>query len=251
MSFVGVSSRNEGQKVLSSLLMNDKPFLFVTGKAGTGKTLLTQAVGIHRTIDRQDFNKVVYTRMQMQLGDHLGYLSGDINEKTVPFIRPFFDNLEVMNLTQKHENALKDEKKKRIFFDPIQTMRGGSFHRSFIMIDEAQNLDGATIAGIATRIANNSKMVFLGNFSQIDDKGLRHPSKNGLFKLLHGLYEGGKGSEQYFDHITLTDQERNPVVDVVEQILRNHDTDPKFEALESKGLWWDIEYFGNDKGYKL
>lgn len=243
MTFIGVSSRNEGQKVVSRLLMNDKPFLFITGKAGTGKTLLTQAGGLHRTVDLKNFNKLIYTRMQTQLGDHLGYLSGSIDDKTAPFTRPFFDNLEVMKLTPKHETAIKDDHKKQVFFDPIQTMRGGSFHRAFIMIDEAQNLDTATIAGIASRIAYGSKMVFLGNFSQIDEQRLRYPQANGLFSLLDGLYNQGHKSKKYYDHVTLQKQERNPVVDVVEEILRNHETHPQFQALEGLGAWWDIDNF--------
>lgn len=234
MAFLGITSKNGGQKKASALLLNDKPFLFLTGKAGTGKTLITEAAGLYRTLEREQFNKLIYTRMQTQLGEDQGFLPGDLTAKTYPFVRPFFDNLELMDLKEKHKNAITgDEEKRKVFFDPIQTFRGASFHRSFIMIDEAQNLDVDTIAGIASRIGFGSKMVFLGNFSQIDIPKLRKPENNGLYKLLDGLYQ--KEADEYFDHLTLTEQERNPVVDIVEEILRNNSVDARFETLEDLG----------------
>jgi predicted ribonuclease YlaK len=112
-------------------------------------------------------------------------------------------------------------------------MRGGSFHQSFIMVDEAQNLEVATIAAIATRLAEGSKMVFLGNFSQIDNYKLRVPEKNGLFRLLDGLYEGGYND--VFEHVNLTTVERHKAVYVVEKILRDHEMNETFAELEARG----------------
>src|SRR5699024_8694692 len=217
MSSFGIVGRNHEQKVAIQALYNDKPFLFLTGKAGTGKTLISQAVGLERTIENQDFNKLVYTRLQVQLGEHLGYLSGDVDEKTYPFIAPFMDNLEAMS--DKSKNIVqyfslgngKNDSRQKIFFDPIQTLRGRSLLHAYTMIDEAQNLDIHTIAAIGTRPATGTKIVFLGNFAQTDTPKLRNPEFNGMYKLLDGLYAEDP-SQQYFDHINLTVEERHPAV---------------------------------------
>lgn len=242
MSHWGITAKNEEQKAAIRILTNDKPYTFLTGRAGTGKTLITQAVGLERTLEEHDFRRLVYTRLQVQLGKEQGFLTGDIDAKTYPFVRPFLDNLEVMSGTAKEQvfrylaagDDKRGEKNKKVFFDPIQTMRGGSFHHSYLMIDEAQNLDEQTICGIATRLAEGSKMIFLGNFSQIDDAGTRKPERNGLYKLLEGLYREDPEKE-YFDHINLTKVERHPAVDLIERILRDNTMDERFDALERRG----------------
>lgn len=239
MASFGIVAKNNEQKIAIQTLYNDKPFLFLTGKAGTGKTLITQAVGLERTIERKDFRKLIYTRLQVQIGEHLGFLSGDIDEKTYPFVAPFMDNLEV--ISEKSQDIIeyygisdKNNKRKKIFFDPIQTLRGRSIANAFVMIDEAQNLDIHTISAIATRPIVGTKTVFLGNFAQIDTKRLRDPESNGLYKLLEGFYRLDP-EKKYFDHINLTIQERHQVVEIVESILRNHDVNQRFIELEERG----------------
>lgn len=236
MSFFGISSRNDEQKRAMQALINDKPFTFLTGPAGSGKTLVAQAVGLERTIEKPVYRKMIYTRLQTQVGMDVGALPGDLNEKTYPFIAPFMDNLEVMS---EKSNEIKryltegDEDKRKVFFDTIQAIRGRSLNHAFVMYDEIQNVDIHTISALATRPGANAKFVFLGNFSQIDNPKLRNVNNNGLYKLLNGLYE--EGAHQYFDHINLTETQRHPVVEVVEDILRNHEMPAEFAALESRG----------------
>lgn len=236
MAFFGVASKNDEQAALMRALINDKPFTFVTGKAGCGKTLISQAVGLEQVIEEQNFRKLIYSRMQMQVGENLGALPGDLNEKTFPFVAPFMDNLEEMSRESgeiKRYITEGSEDKRKIFFDPIQTIRGRSLNHTFFIGDEFQNIDIHTIAAIATRPGMNAKFVFTGNFSQIDSKKLRNPEFNGLFQLLNGLYE--LDAHHYFDHINLTEIHRNPVVSIVEKILRTHDVDDRFVGLEERG----------------
>jgi predicted ribonuclease YlaK len=236
MGFFGVTAKNEAQKRAMQALNNDKPFTFLTGPAGTGKSLVAQAVGLDRVIERRDQRKLVYTRLQTQVGMDLGALPGDLNDKTYPFIAPFMDNLEVISdkpseITRYFSEG--DEDKRKIFFDSIQTIRGRSLNHTVLLLDESQNLDIHTMAAIATRPGVNAKFVFMGNFSQIDSPKLRSTKVNGLYKLLSGLYE--REAHEYFDHVNLTEVMRHPVVEIVEDILRNHEMAPDFASLEALG----------------
>lgn len=236
MAFFGIKANNNAQKVLMQALTNDKPFTFITGPAGCGKTLVAQAVGLEGTIEDRKFRKMIYTRMQTQVGENLGALPGSIDEKTYPFIAPFMDNLEVMSdmpTSIKRYIFDGDEDKRKVFFDPIQTIRGRSLNHTFFLGDEFQNLDINTFAAVATRPGMNAKFVFTGNFSQIDNPKLRTPETNGLYQLLNGFYENN--AHHYFDHINLTETQRHPVVTLVEKILRSHNVDERFLALESRG----------------
>ena len=236
MGFFGIASKNDEQKAAMQALISDKPFTFITGPAGGGKTLIPQAVGLEKTLEEQKYRRFLYTRMQTQVGENLGALPGDIDEKTFPFVAPFMDNLEEMSDDYgriKRYILEGDEDKRKIFFDPIQTIRGRSLPHTFLLGDEIQNIDVHTMAAIASRPSRNAKFVFVGNFSQIDTKRLRNPENNGLYQLLNGLYE--RDAHQYFDHINFTENQRDPVVNVVEDILRNHDMPPEFAALEARG----------------
>ncbi|MDQ0154949.1 PhoH family protein [Robertmurraya andreesenii] len=236
MAYFGLSAKNEAQKRAMQALSNDKPFTFLTGPAGTGKTLIAQAVGLDSVIERRDHRKLVYTRLQTQVGMDVGALPGDLNEKTYPFVAPFMDNLDV--LTEKPSEIKRyfsegDDDKRKIFFDSIQTVRGRSLNHTFLLADEVQNLDIHTMAALATRPGLRAKFVFMGNFAQIDNAKLRKPEANGLYRLLAGLYE--KEAFQYFDHVNLTETQRHPVVEIVEEILRNHEMAPEFAELEARG----------------
>jgi len=236
MAFFGISAKNPAQKRALQALTNDKPFTFLTGPAGTGKSLVAQAVGLEHTIEKPRYRKLIYTRLQMQVGMDVGALPGDLNEKTYPFVAPFMDNLDVMTAKPselKKYFAEGDDDKRKIFFDSIQTVRGRSINHAYLMLDEAQNLDVHTIAAIATRTAINAKFVFIGNFAQIDTPKLRNIKTNGLYRLLNGLYE--RGAYEYFDHVNLTEVQRHPVVEIVEDILRNHEMATEFAELEARG----------------
>lgn len=236
MAFFGVASRNAEQKAAMQALINDKPFTFITGPSGGGKTVIAQAVGLEGTIEDHRYKRMIYTRMQTQVGENLGALPGNLDEKTYPFVAPFMDNLDAMSEQSRDIKKYLlegDEDKRKIFFDPIQTVRGRTLHRTFLLADEMQNVDVPTFAALSTRPGIDAKFVFTGNFSQIDTAKLRNPKYNGFYQLLYGLYE--QGAHEYFDHINFTEQQRHPVISVVESILRTHDVPEEFLALEARG----------------
>lgn len=240
MAFFGVTARNEEQKIALQYLNNDKPFTFVSGAAGTGKNMVSQAVGLHNVMNDQVYKKMVYTRMQVQLGEHLGFLTGDINGKTEPFTLPFLDNLDKMDdsemkLIKQYLFDEQDDRKKKVFFDPIQTLRGRSLSHTYFMLDEAQSIDTHTMVAIASRIDEGSKFVFVGNFAQIDEPKLRNKEKNGFYQLLKGMYDKDPGQE-YFDHIHLQENQRSPVVSMVEDIFKPEEgLNREFVELERRG----------------
>ena len=240
MAFFGVTARNEEQKIALQYLNNTKPFTIITGDAGVGKNLITQAVGLENVMETQRYQKMIYTRLQVQLGMHLGYLSGDLKGKTEPFMLPFLDNLEKMDSTKKgvikaYLFAEGDEAKQKVFFDSIQTMRGRSIDHTYLIADEIQNTDVHTMEAIATRIDEGSKFVFVGNFAQIDDDTLRVPEKNGFYHLLKGLYEKDP-RRRYFDHIHLQENQRSEAVSIVSDIFKSEDSlADQFTELERRG----------------
>lgn len=240
MAYFGVVARNEEQKIAMQFLDNDKPFTFLTGNAGTGKNMISQAVGLENTMETQNYNRMIYTRLQIQLGAHVGYLTGDLNGKTEPFMLPFLDNLDKMDNSDKkiikdYLFGEKDSRKQKIFFDSVQTLRGRSLSHTYFLLDEAQNTDVHTMEAIASRIDEGSKFVFVGNFAQIDEHKLRNPDKNGFYQLLKGMYEAPNG-DQYFDHIHLQENQRSPVVSIVENIFKSNDKLAEtFVELEKKG----------------
>lgn len=236
--YQGVSAQNPGQTRAIKMLTNFKDYAFLTGPAGTGKTLLAGAVGLENVIkhSKDGFKKVIYTRLQVQTGLDVGFIPGDLMEgKTGPFLEPFKDNLNEMDYDLPIDHLLK----KYLDFVPIQTMRGRTFPNSYIIIDEAQNLDVDTITTIATRLGKGSKMIFTGNFAQIDDKtGVLHsPASNGLYQLLYRFYKFN--GQKHFDHVHLTDIERSGGAAFVERMMRNDRIHPDLLELENRGL--DLE----------
>lgn len=237
MEYQGVSAINQGQVAALRILNNSKPYTFLTGPAGTGKTLITGAAGLEKVINhpKDGFKKVIYTRLQIQTGSNVGYIPGDFDGKTDPFIEPFKDNFQEMDFSLPMDHLLTG-KNKKLEFQPIQTMRGRTIPNSYIIIDEAQNLDEDTITTIATRLGKGSKMIFLSNFAQIDDETrfLQTPQNNGLYQLLSKFYQ--HNGYKYFDHVHLNQIERSEAAAFVEKIMRNDRVNKLFNHLEEKGL---------------
>lgn len=236
MSFFGISARNEGQKRLGAACKSNVPIIIGTGRAGTGKSLIAQAVGFDVVFEEKRWSmktgKFVYTRLQVDVGKPLGFLPGDLGEKSNPYFRPFWDNLNLLDNGSYMKNYLE---KGKIVLDTIQTVRGGTYHDSYLIVDECQNLDNATMTAICTRLAMGSKLILLGNFAQIDIPSLNKPENNGFYKLLNGLYASGRSD--MFTHVHLTENERGPIAELVESIMvPEQEINPVFIELENRGL---------------
>lgn len=177
MSTLGISLKNnkEQQELVRLIEENNRPIIFAIGKAGTGKTFATLATALQMKMEHK-YGKIVYARNPVQLGEDMGALPGDIDEKYNPFMAPLFDNLEAICRISKDKYNAKDLAAK-IEVTPIAFLRGRSFEDTILIIDEAQNLDLTALKTVLTRIGKFCKVVLLGSMNQIDDEKQRRKEK--------------------------------------------------------------------------
>ena len=190
----GITPRNVGQKFMLEALSvsaEKAPLVIIKGPAGTAKTLFSIATGLHKIIEdkREGYRRILVCRPNITMDEDLGYLPGSEQDKISPFMRPVFDNLEIL-VDSDEKERYKDEKelndKIRELFDrriitteAVAYLRGRSIVKNWIIIDEAQNLTPKQVKAIITRIGIGSKLILIGDPEQIDHPFLDSRS-NGL-----------------------------------------------------------------------
>ena len=172
-----ISPRTQNQKNYFQLL-NSKDIVFAYGPAGTGKTFLAVAKAV-ASLQQGLVKKIILSRPAVEAGEKLGFLPGDLKEKVDPFLRPIYDALYEMMPYDQVEKKLANN---IIEIAPIAFMRGRTLEDCFIILDEAQNTTKIQMKMFLTRLGKNSKMVVVGDNTQIDlisknDSGLIDASK--------------------------------------------------------------------------
>lgn len=213
----GIEPRNAEQTfALDALLRPDVQLVSLTGKAGTGKTLLALASALHQ---RKMYTQIFLARPIVPLANRdLGYLPGDVDEKIGPYMQPLFDNLAVIKQRfsqtskefQKIEEMLKTDK---LVITPLAYIRGRSLSRVFFIVDEAQNLTPHEVKTIITRAGEGTKMIFTGDIQQIDSPYLDTKS-NGLSYLADRMR-----GQDIFAHVNLVKGERSYLADLASNLL--------------------------------
>ena len=177
--------RTQNQKDYFQLL-NSKDIVFAYGPAGTGKTFLAVAKAV-ASLQQGLVKKIILSRPAVEAGEKLGFLPGDLKEKVDPFLRPIYDALYEMMPYDQVEKKLANN---IIEIAPIAFMRGRTLEDCFIILDEAQNTTKIQMKMFLTRLGKNSKMVVVGDNTQIDlisknDSGLIDASKK--LKNIHDI----------------------------------------------------------------
>ena len=217
MPAYGILPRNAEQSFALHMVTDNKVQLVtLSGKAGTGKTLIALAGALKC---RSDYRKIYLARPIVPLSNRdLGFLPGDIQSKMDPYMQPLFDNLSVI----RHQFRAKDKRVKKInqmledeklLITPLAYIRGRSLQRSFFIVDEAQNLTPHEVKTIITRAGDGTKIVFTGDIQQIDHPYLDKRS-NGLTYLTSRMKD-----QDMYAHITLEKGERSQLADLASELL--------------------------------
>ncbi len=184
--FWGLAPRNLEQAMAMRLLDDDNIDMTVlTGPAGSGKTLLALAYGLHAILEQKKFSKLIVARSTPPIAEDIGFLPGTEEEKMAPWLAAFDDNLEILHGGDECSGGSIEYVKERanIQFKSLNFMRGRSFNNAYIIIDEAQGLTQFQLKSIISRVGADSKIVVLGNLAQIDNKYIS-PLTSGLTYLV-------------------------------------------------------------------
>jgi PhoH-like ATPase len=206
----GVHARNLQQHFAMELLLTeDVAMVTLIGQAGTGKTLLALAAGLHMVINEHKYEKLLVSRPLVPLGRDIGYLPGSKDEKLYQWMEPIFDNLEyILRLSKKPSGEVSKEVKRMIdngtlVLEALTYMRGRSIPGQYLIVDEAQNLTPHEVKTVVSRVGEDSKIVLTGDPYQIDNPYLDSAS-NGLTYAAERMK-----SQELFGHVTLTTSERS------------------------------------------
>ncbi len=227
-----VGARNREQTFALDLLLDPAvQLLTLVGKAGTGKTLLALAAGLHQVADEHLYERLLVTRPVISLGKEIGFLPGSLEEKMGPWMQPIIDNLDFLlggsaddeaprggtsrgGANRPQRSNWTDLKGMGLLeVEAISYIRGRSIPRQFMVVDEAQNLTPHEVKTIVTRVGEGTKIVFTGDPYQIDNPYVDAES-NGLTWLV----ERFKG-QTLAGHVTLIRGERSELAELAANLL--------------------------------
>lgn len=213
----GIEPRNAEQAFAMSVLLDeDVKLVALTGKSGTGKTLMALAAALQQ---HDAYKQILLARPIVALSNRdLGYLPGDEQHKIAPYMQPLFDNLNVIKNNfsyQGKEVKLLEEmqRNEQLVIEALAYIRGRSLSETFFIVDEAQNLTPHEVKTIITRAGEGTKVVFTGDIQQIDSPYLDMHS-NGLVYMIDRMR-----GQDLFAHINLLKGERSYLSELASNLL--------------------------------
>ncbi len=213
----GIEGRNAEQSfALDALLNDDVKLVAVTGRAGTGKTLLALAAALQQN---ETYKQILLARPIVAMSNKdLGFLPGDEKQKVAPYMQPLFDNLNVIKhqfAPSSRELKLLDDmqKNEQLVIEALAFIRGRSLSSTYLIVDEAQNLTPHEVKTIITRAGEGCKIVFTGDVQQIDTPYLDIQS-NGLVYMIDKMR-----GQSLFAHVNLIKGERSKLSELASVLL--------------------------------
>jgi PhoH-like ATPase len=213
----GIMPRNAEQAFAFEVLNDpDIKLVGLTGKAGTGKTLLALASALKQ---HKIYRQILLARPIVSLSNKdLGFLPGDEKQKIAPYMQPLFDNLNVikaqLGINSAELRVIEElQKSGQLEIEALAYIRGRSLSETFCIIDEAQNLTPHEVKTIITRAGEGTKMVFTGDLQQIDQPYLDAQS-NGLAYMIDKMR-----GQAIFAHVNLVKGERSELSELASNLL--------------------------------
>ena len=214
----GVEPKNLRQTVaMHQLLDPDIPAVSLMGMAGTGKTFLSLAAALDQVLEQGRYRRVSVYRPLVAVGrQEVGYLPGDLSEKLAPWMAAVHDNLYALFSDAGVDGArgaieeLVD--RGELEMAAVTYLRGRSITGEFVIIDEAQNLELSTLKVILTRMSRDSKVVFCGDLSQVDNPYIS--PYGGMAALIEKFKDSA-----LFAHVTLERTVRSPLAEMAARVL--------------------------------
>lgn len=213
----GIEPRNAEQAFAMNVLLDDEVKLVaLTGKSGTGKTLIALAAALQKN---ESYKQILLARPIVALSNKdLGYLPGDEQHKIAPYMQPLFDNLNVIKHNfsyQGKEMKLLEElqRNEQLVIEALAYIRGRSLNETFFIVDEAQNLTPHEVKTIITRAGEGTKIVLTGDIQQIDSPYLDMHS-NGLVYMIDRMR-----GQDIFAHVNLIKGERSYLSELASNLL--------------------------------
>lgn len=163
---------------IRAIIEND--VIFCTGPSGSGKSFIAAGISAEH-LHHKKIDQVIITRPLVSSGKDVGALPGELREKIDPYLKPMQENLKYF-LGQRYYGMYANDNK--ILFEPLELMRGATFHHSIMILDEAQNCTLEQIKMFVTRMGEGSKVLINGDVSQTDLK-----NKSGLDVCIDRVYE--------------------------------------------------------------
>ncbi|MBR4884461.1 MAG: PhoH family protein [Lentisphaeria bacterium] len=214
-----ITPRSREQRMALHLLMDPEiPLVTLVGKAGSGKTLLALAAALELTEKQNVYSRILVSRPIIPLGNDIGYLPGDKDEKLDAWMQPIYDNLEFLLRSDKRESSARRQieemkRNKKLELEALTYIRGRTIPNQFVIVDEAQNLTPHEVKTIVSRCGQGTKIVLTGDPDQIDNPYL-DASSNGLTNIIEHMKHLPLSG-----HITLMKSERSPLAAAAAEYL--------------------------------
>ncbi|TVP49575.1 MAG: PhoH family protein [Halomonas sp.] len=215
----GVHAHDSRQNFTLNLLMDpDIDLVTIAGNAGTGKTFMTLAAAFQQTLDTKLFERIVFTRAPIPMGEDIGFLPGTEEEKMSPWMGAFHDNMDNLLRNEEGESSWDNGATRQLIGSRVQIrspsfMRGRTLNDTFLIIDEAQNFTPKQLKSLVTRAGRNTKIVCLGNVGQIDTPYLT-ANTCGMAAVVERFRDW-----PHAGHITLKSVERSRLALAAEELL--------------------------------